>query len=170
MINLRVGEPVILEDLLDKKELRAHEIQRLQSEHPEAVVLSYKLNMMGPIKNNESIQWIFQQGLDQLPPKPLYTKIEMDLVTGPEALFVYDQERINFKKNMIQIEEQHPLGRLFDLDVNLVKRTDFQAQARKCLICEDDAVVCGRSRKHSIDELLDAIELMVINLYNKDIN
>ena len=54
--------------------------------------------------------------------------------------------------------QQHPLGRLFDLDVlhtdgRSLSRREFDLPPRRCLICDDLAAVCGRSRRHSNEEL-----------------
>lgn len=58
-----------------------------------------------------------------------------------------------------QIEEKHPYGRLFDMDVI---GTDGQKLSRpsyrKCLICDCQAQECARSRKHTIAEMQDKIE------------
>ncbi|MDR2485144.1 MAG: citrate lyase holo-[acyl-carrier protein] synthase [Treponema sp.] len=56
------------------------------------------------------------------------------------------------------IEDSHPLGRLFDIDVlrregGKISRKDSGEDARACLICGGDAFVCGRSRAHSAGEL-----------------
>jgi Phosphoribosyl-dephospho-CoA transferase (holo-ACP synthetase) len=59
---------------------------------------------------------------------------------------------------MITLEQQHPLGRLFDLDVlqadgRSLSRREFDLPPRRCLICDELAAACGRSRRHSSEEL-----------------
>jgi holo-ACP synthase/triphosphoribosyl-dephospho-CoA synthase len=59
------------------------------------------------------------------------------------------------------IEDSHPLGRLFDIDVlrrdgGKISRNDLGAKGRPCLICGGDAFACGRSRAHSAEELRNA--------------
>ncbi|MEY8292793.1 citrate lyase holo-[acyl-carrier protein] synthase [Carnobacteriaceae bacterium 52-44] len=57
---------------------------------------------------------------------------------------------------MVNIEENHPLGRLFDLDVLMLdqnnevqgkSRTKLGLPVRRCFLCERPAKDCGRSRR-----------------------
>jgi holo-ACP synthase len=82
--------------------------------------------------------------------------------TGPEALYVIDGEAEALKSACIELEDAHPLGRLWDLDVlapgpRLLSRKQFGLPPRRCLVCERPAFECGRSRRHGVDELLDVI-------------
>ncbi|CSA56393.1 CitX protein [Vibrio cholerae] len=65
----------------------------------------------------------------------------------------------------MKIEREHPLGRLMDLDVidvdgHIISRQGAQLPRRRCLLCERDAVICARSRRHSVEALLAKIEEM----------
>ena len=58
---------------------------------------------------------------------------------------------------MIALEETK-IGRLYDIDVlekenTKISRKDLGFPERKCLLCDNPACQCGRSRKHSIEEL-----------------
>ena len=58
---------------------------------------------------------------------------------------------------MIALEETK-IGRLYDIDVlekenTKISRKDLGFPERKCLLCNNPACQCGRSRKHSIEEL-----------------
>ena len=62
----------------------------------------------------------------------------------------------------LRIEENHPLGRLFDIDVyegngKKLSREDSGAAMRPCLICGGNAFSCGRSRAHTSEELQRAV-------------
>ena len=86
-----------------------------------------------------------------------------DAETGPEALYSVDCEEGPLKRAMVVIEETHPLGRLLDLDIHdregkSVSRKDFGMPARKCLVCGEAAHACSRSRAHSLDKLLTAMQ------------
>ena len=80
-------------------------------------------------------------------------------VTGPEMLLCVSASAEKIKDLTTQIEENHPYGRLFDMDVI---GTDGQKLSRpsyrKCLICDCQAQECARSRKHTIAEMQDKIE------------
>ena len=57
-----------------------------------------------------------------------------------------------------EIEESHPLGRLFDMDVIAVDgrkadRSELGLGPRPCLICGGPARECARSRTHTVAEL-----------------
>ena len=47
------------------------------------------------------------------------------------------------------------------IDVNFEKLS--RKSFRKCLICEEQAQECGRSRKHSIEELQEKVEEVLKN-------
>jgi len=86
--------------------------------------------------------------------------------TGPEAFLVVDALPEDLKAAMIGIEACHPLGRLWDLDVvapgpRIVSRKDLGFAPRKCLVCDLPAAECGRSRRHSLEQLLETMQAMV---------
>ena len=70
------------------------------------------------------------------------------------------------KKIAIQLEETHPLGRMYDIDIfnkygKKISRTEIGREERKCYICNDKAIFCCRAQKHSIKTLEDKIEMMI---------
>ena len=61
------------------------------------------------------------------------------------------------------IEDGGGLGRLFDIDVldaggKKLSREDLGLPPRKCLLCEQPAHACARSRTHTVMELTEQIE------------
>ena len=81
---------------------------------------------------------------------------------GPEAFLNVNADAFAVKKVTVFIEENHELGRLFDFDVftktgEQISRTELDFPERKCLLCNNNAKVCGRSRRHSTEELLNKI-------------
>lgn len=67
------------------------------------------------------------------------------------------------KRLLIEVEQQHPLGRLFDLDVLIsgkgpLSREDLGLPARRCLICTEAARVCRRVSRHRLPELQTAVK------------
>ena len=103
------------------------------------------------------------------------------LVTGPEAYLVAqgdaasdtaDSENLaqetpalDIKKAAVSVEEGSDLGRLFDMDVLIpgenfphsISRSQLGAAPRRCLLCDEDAKACARSRAHTMDQLLQKI-------------
>jgi len=79
---------------------------------------------------------------------------------------VKSQDPLFVKKITIHVEETPPLGRLFDIDVydkagNGIGRAELGYPVRRCLICEKDAKLCGRSRSHTVEELYGCVESMI---------
>jgi holo-ACP synthase len=86
--------------------------------------------------------------------------------TGPEALYVVHGDARIVKSATVLLEDHHPLGRLWDLDViaprqGQLSRQDLGFPARRCLLCERPAHACGRSRRHPLEELLSTIGRIV---------
>lgn len=84
------------------------------------------------------------------------------LPTGPEALLVVDAPALDLKRALVALEDVHPLGRLWDLDVldpatGPVTRGRLGLPARTCLLCGEPAHACARSRAHRLEDLQGAI-------------
>lgn len=91
---------------------------------------------------------------------------ERDLETGFEAYAFTKLPLLEAKRMACHIEEEHPLGRLFDIDVidptgTPVSRQSIGAEPRRCLICEREARYCMRNHTHSREELQARIEKIV---------
>ena len=86
----------------------------------------------------------------------------------PEGLIyhlIVEENGLLAKEICINLEEEHPLGRLADIDVRnegtSFSRDLFNLGPRKCYLCEDDAIVCVRSRKHSLEAVASHFTLLV---------
>mgnify|MGYP004470227143 FL=1 len=128
-------------------------------------VISFCMNIPGPIKTTPLIRKGFGSGKDALLASLEKENLELlesrifDDITGPEMLLCVSASAEKIKDLTTQIEENHPYGRLFDMDVigtdgQKLSRPSF----RKCLICDCQAQECARSRKHTIAEMQDKIE------------
>lgn len=162
-----VGIKQSIPDVLQNKDRRAFVQKKLCQQFPEDVVVALKLNVPGPIKNNDMLQQLFWIGFRNLKstfqkrrfgkPKKL---VSWDKVTGSESFVVYEASPLEAKKVATTFENEFFLGRLFDADV-ISKRTDFKPvprtalnmPTRRCLLCNCSAKECARSRKHSVAEL-----------------
>lgn len=90
---------------------------------------------------------------------------ERDLPTGYEGYLLTSLPPAIAKERTSAIEEKHPLGRLFDLDVIRedgipVSRLEMDRPARKCLICDQPARLCMRTGVHTYADLLTFIQAM----------
>ena len=98
----------------------------------------------------------------------------LENLEGKIYLFVIDEKAENIKKTTVYFEENHILGRCVDIDVydengTGLSRSQFGYEKRKCLICDDMAFVCGRSMKHSHQEIKNVLMEKYIQ-YNKYIS
>jgi len=83
--------------------------------------------------------------------------------TGPEALLAVETGALALKRAVSTLEDTHPLGRLWDLDVidpaeGSISRKALNLPPRRCLLCEAEAHACARSRAHPLPALLAAVE------------
>lgn len=92
--------------------------------------------------------------------------IERDLETGYEAYLITDLPLLEAKRIAVQIEDTHPLGRLFDIDIIdkdgvPVSRDRVGSHPRRCLVCDREARYCMRMRWHTQEEIWERINAMV---------
>jgi holo-ACP synthase len=131
-------------------------------------LISITVVMPGPVKDGSLPRRVMLAAiheLDALTKKRKWPVLSRRLSwqdTGLEAIYVIDFEPDLLKAATVALEDRHALGRLWDLDViapgqQLLSRKQLGAPARRCLVCERSAFECGRSRRHSIDDLLGAI-------------
>lgn len=161
------GEQVVLTDMLQCRERRA-QIQDTFTEQYHCPVISFCMNIPGPVKTNEQIRTAFDSGKNTLLLKleqaeaDIKNSIEIHEKTGDELLLAIDCPAEKIKILTTEIEETHPIGRLFDMDVI---DTDGQKLSRpsyrKCIICDCQAQECARTRKHTVEEMQAKIEEML---------
>lgn len=164
-------QEITLEHLLEAREQRAAHQKELIKEFRLPLV-SFTVNIPGANKKTRDSSSIFREGCNVLKEKLKETCCSLefneikDPDTGYEGYFVVKTGEWTLKALMLEIENGHPLGRLFDLDVigrdgKSISREYFGISKRKCLLCEEDAHSCGRSRRHSTEALIHKIEMMV---------
>ena len=158
------GIEVGIEEILDCREKRVT-IQNEMIKKYNKPVISFTMNIPGPIKTNNEIKKAFDIGknliLENL--KENNIKVleiqELNENTGNELFISVNSSAKKIKNITVSIEEASELGRLFDIDVIDINFEKLSRKSfRKCLICGEQAQECGRSRKHSIKELQDKIE------------
>ena len=169
-------EEVSLDEMLLAKEKRVAYYEYLQSEYGGTIV-SYNLNIPGPIKSSEIINKIFEAGLNAWNSELSRNNLSMVVSktwyqkTGPEYFAVLKDSPLQIKRLTTKLEEEHSLGRLFDFDIidkhmKSYSRSQIGKEPRKCLICNNDAFQCGRSRAHGLDTLLNKINEIAIKSLN----
>jgi len=161
---------ISLEEMLAVREERAC-IQDRLLETEGKTILSFTMNIPGAVKNSEWIQKSFDYGKADLLAHMEYCGILIreacirELDSGPEGYFVIDSmlSAELAKRNVVVFEEAHPIGRWFDIDIKrsngqAVSRGEIGLAPRKCFLCDQDAKACGRSRKHSVEELYEVTD------------
>ncbi len=138
----------------------------------QGTLLALTLNIPGQFKSTPDALTAFRAGLEAIDSlissrRVNVLKHESSITDdGPQACWIVDTPPFKLKEWMMEIEETHLLGRLFDLDVivksgETLHRDGLGKSGRTCLICEEPAHACSRSKKHSIEELTDTISEMV---------
>lgn len=169
MVNER---QVTVYDMADARDARALAQRQMLAEFGVPLV-SLSMNIAGPVKSTRAIEYAFDRALFEVHAQlaalggALEQRVER-LFTGSQALFAVDSSALKIKKSMCWIEENTPLGRLFDIDVldsdgQKIDRTQLGLPVRRCLICGEQASVCARSRAHSVEELLARTNAMIEN-------
>ncbi|MBQ9255296.1 MAG: citrate lyase holo-[Bacteroidales bacterium] len=167
---------ISLDMLLKSRDERYKKQQDLLQKYPDKTLLCLTVIMPGSVKRNSSSLFVAQVGKEVLF-KEFSSKIvfyeQRDLQTGFEAYIIIDKEKTDVKKILCSIEESHPLGRLFDIDVINsdgvpISRKDIGLPPRKCLICGEESRFCMRNFTHTQEELHSKIQQM-IDEYKKSI-
>ena len=120
-------------------------------------VISFTMNIAGPVKDSPLIRYAFRSGLRQLEALPC-AQLCREVIfepTGPEALLVYEtQDARLLKAFCIRLESEGEAGRLFDLDVLDVNGEKLSREmGRTCLVCGGPVSVCSRSRAHGLEAI-----------------
>lgn len=160
---------ITLDQLLASREQRAARQQELLSEYPDATLVCLTVIMPGNVKRNFfsliSAGAALQHIIERYEGTLLHLSTR-DLTTGFEAYAVTTLTPIQAKETACDIEDNHPLGRLFDIDVinadgSPMPRTQVGRNPRRCLICDNESRYCMRNRTHSQEELQARISEIV---------
>ena len=148
---------VSLHDILAARENRARQQQALLEEY-RLPLICFTMNIAGPVKTSPLIKRGFYEGLAlldrQLPFEAICFLRTQELLTGCEAIFAVDAPAQELKQLCTEIEQTHPLGRLFDMDVIDTDGTKLEREnQRGCIVCGAPGRFCAASRAHSVEQL-----------------
>ena len=155
--------------LLASRESRQAKQMALQSAHPSHTLVCLTVIMPGAVKRNLHSLIVANAALTAVLEcfREKLVDIEVrDLVTGYEAYLVVNLDALTAKELTCNIEDTHPLGRLFDLDVlggdsAPLSRTTVGRAPRQCLLCEHESRWCMRNHTHTQAELHERISQMI---------
>lgn len=154
-------ENKLLTEILAAREQRVQTQQQLLEQYKKPL-LCFTMNIPGPEKYDRDVSIGFCVGnwllADAIPRQRILYHSQKREITGCEAYYVVDMPARQLKQLAIELEDIDPIGRLFDMDVldtdgRKLSRDELGYPRRKCLLCQEDAVVCARSRSHELYQL-----------------
>ena len=156
---------VTLQQILDSRDERAKKQQDILNQLGNPII-SFTMNIAGPIKTSPLIERAFFEGIRLL--KECFLKnqiVHQDIsikITGCEAIFSLKSEARKIKDICTHIEESLSMGRLFDMDVIDADGSHLKRKnVRGCLVCGAPGRNCAASRVHSVDELQTATRKII---------
>ena len=162
---------VLLYEMLEARESR-YKKQKELIRAKKGTLICLMLNIPGPVKVTALTDWAFEKGKERIKSRLKESGImikeeETDYKkTGYELYLIVDADAVLVKKQLVSIEEENKLGRLYDIDVisidgDKISRMDICMPPRKCLICGKTGHGCSRNRTHSIDEMTACINQII---------
>lgn len=162
---------VTLMEMLEAREARVYQQDALREKYG-VPVISFTLNIAGPVKDSPLIRRAFQYGLEHLEAGlraaklSVLDRLEHRAPTGCEALYAVDGTAQEIKVVCVSIENGSPLGRLFDMDVldrdgRKLDRDEVGGGPRNCIICGAPGKGCASRRVHTVEELQQATRRII---------
>ena len=164
----------LMEKLFEARERKAEVINNLIKKYKMSLVI-LSLNIPGINKNkelyNKFLSLINEKLINEFSDN-LFESKKMFSFAGNYYYYLLSVEAGILKNKMIIIEETDNVGRILDIDVfnkegKLIKRSHLNYERRRCLLCNDDALVCRRLNRHSQNEVLEKIDNLIITYLEK---
>ena len=167
---------VSVEDMMqarDERVLAQNEMLAAAASFPApTALLSFGMNIPGAVKQTPLIRSGFLFGkarIQELLKREGFSCLltrELRRVSGDSWLCLVGAPPEAVKRLAVSLEDSEPLARLFDIDVldstgRKLSREDFSLPPRRCLLCGEAAVVCARSRAHSVEALFSRCEALL---------
>lgn len=166
-----------MKNILTAKEERWELINNFINENKKLSYVLITTNIPFITKKNQREKIIFQEAKRVLFLNLLIENIEIVKFenianeAGLGMIISIDTNSSRLKRLCIQIEKNHVVGRLFDLDVfdfegKLLSRKIFNHANRRCFICDNEAKICRKKNNHSKKQIEEYIERKM-DQYNK---
>lgn len=160
---------ITLDQLLTSKEQRSKRQLELIAQYPASTLVCLTVIMPGNVKRNFHSLIVAQAAMTAMVNAFSSSIVNLearDLVTGYEAYLTTSLTQREAKQLACEIEDEHPLGRLFDIDVitptgEPIARTSIGCKPRKCLMCDNEARFCMRNHTHTQEELHQCIARLI---------
>lgn len=165
------GDVTVME-MMQARDERALRQQRLMQKGSALVCLT--MNIPGPRKTSPMIYAAFLEGKRLIAAAlPQVIFAEQTLAkTGFEACYLLPGDALQAKRILCALEDDTPLGRLFDIDVlnsdgQKISREELGFPLRRCFLCGQPAFVCARSRAHTVADMMGEIERRIAPFYRE---
>lgn len=169
--------PVTLPQLLASRDARQAR-QRAWIERYAIPLVSFTVVAPGPIKDSELTRRVFNLGIRTLRQRAashgweIKKQLCLPQPTGPEGYMAIAAPEAQLKLDAVDLEQTQLAGRLWDIDVfdergRLLSRSDLGLPPRKCLLCEQEASICARTRTHPLAELIARMEALLHDAENE---
>lgn len=153
--------------ILDAREKRAKHIQELIEEYTGKSIVIMKANVPGVNKNPLNMVFIcryYNELMNATFDGKIVISRQIKSLDGDYMYYVINEAGNVVKEKTILIEDENILGRLIDIDVfdkYAITRSKLKCEMRKCLICNDYAHVCARSKSHVEVDLFKRINEII---------
>ena len=154
---------VTLQEILDARDRRAEAQRQLLKQYARPLI-SFTMNIPGPVKDSPMIRRAFDEGLRMLDDAlgeagiACVSRQITHADTGNEFLCAVKASAAAVKEICTRIEDGSPMGRLFDMDViGLDGQKLARKEERRCLVCGALGRGCASRRLHSLEELNAAV-------------
>ena len=157
-----MAEATLIE-ILSAREKRASHRASLSHKYKTPTV-TLTMNIAGPVKSTGLIRFAFSIGIRKIREKIgegciLQSVIDSEAISGPYAVFAVSGDAESLKKTAVLIEEESPLGRLFDIDVITESGVMLSRETeRGCIVCGRAGKYCSAGRLHPLDEVVKISE------------
>ena len=160
-------QEITLSEILIAREERVAIQTALLGKH-QAPVISFTMNMAGPVKVTALSHRAFLWGMEQLRlgfvqnKFPVLAEQTRFLPTGDEAYFAVDAPAETVKALCVEIEESNGMGRLYDMDViGTDGRKLERSVERPCIVCGEPGRGCASRRVHTAAEVRKAADRLL---------
>ncbi|HEX2925123.1 MAG TPA: citrate lyase holo-[acyl-carrier protein] synthase [Ruminiclostridium sp.] len=161
--------PDKIQELLLYRSLTDEYVSKLCSLFPGSSLIQISPNIPGPDKRIFPAKELHDAGVEEIRKMVFREKFKMKDCRKIEnwpffiTFFVVSSDAYQLKERCLELEESHPFGRFWDIDVYLcnggkLSREIMKHGERICFLCRDSAKACSYEMRHSHEELVAYIQ------------
>lgn len=152
-----------MKNILDAREARRDLQQKLLNKYNSTLVC-FTMNIPGEEKDTTLVRLAFREGIAML--RSALTNIIHEEIRftadGPEGYFLVNADPHEVKSVTTRLEEDLPVGRLYDMDVLTTEGEKLSREAeRPCIVCGGSVYACIRGKAHTVAECTEKAEAIL---------